>query len=60
VTQAEEETIETFCRELALALRRITGKTIEIKPDLLAAPVEDDQQPDHAQTPLRDHNGLHT
>jgi hypothetical protein len=27
---------------------------------LLAAPVEDDQQPDHAQTPLRDHNGLHT
>ena len=27
MTQAEKETIETFCRELALALRRITGTT---------------------------------
>ena len=59
MTQAETETIETFCRELALALHRITGKTIDIKPDLLATPAEDDQQPDKAQTLLGDRNDLH-
>ncbi len=51
MTQAEKETIETFCRELALALRRITGKTIELNPDMLATPVDDNQQSDYAQTP---------
>lgn len=30
MTQAEQETIAAFCRELALALRRITGKNIPI------------------------------
>lgn len=35
MTQAEQETIDIFCRELALALRRITGKNIEIRPELL-------------------------
>jgi hypothetical protein len=32
---AEKETVETFCRELALALRRITGKKIDIDPATL-------------------------
>ena len=40
MTQAEKETIEAFCRELALALRRITGKTIDINPEMLAIPEE--------------------
>jgi hypothetical protein len=44
MTQAEKETIETFCRELALALRRITGKTIDIDPEMLAVPEEFIQQ----------------
>jgi len=35
MTHAEQETIDIFCRELALALRRITGKNIEIRPELL-------------------------
>jgi len=42
MTQAEQETIETFCRELALALRRITGKNIVIRPEDLPAPVENE------------------
>jgi hypothetical protein len=54
LTQAETETIETFCRELAQALHRITGKTIEIKPALLITPIENDQQPDRVQTLLGD------
>ena len=44
MTQAEKETIEAFCRELALALRRITGKTIDINPEMLAIPEEFLQQ----------------
>ena len=40
MTQAEKETLEAFCRELALALRRITGKTIDIDPEMLAIPEE--------------------
>jgi hypothetical protein len=51
MTQAEKETIEAFCRELALALRRITGKTIDLHPDMLATPVEDNQLSDYAHTP---------
>jgi hypothetical protein len=43
MTQAEKETIEAFCRELALALRRITGKKIEIDPSMLALPMEEEQ-----------------
>jgi hypothetical protein len=35
MTHAEQETIEIFCRELALALRKITGKNIKIRPELL-------------------------
>ena len=51
MTQAEQETIEIFCRELALALRRITGKNIVIRPEDLPAPVEN--EPDQAEeTPL--------
>ncbi len=46
MTQAEQETIEVFCRELALALRRITGKNIEIRPDMLPSMVEDRPVPD--------------
>jgi len=30
VNQAEQETIERFCRELALVLRHITGHSIEL------------------------------
>jgi len=40
-TQAEKETIEAFCRELALALRRITGRVVEIKPDDLPVPLKE-------------------
>jgi hypothetical protein len=45
MTQAEQETIEVFCRELALALRRITGKNIEIRPDMLPKLLEDPADP---------------
>jgi hypothetical protein len=45
MTNAEKETIETFCLELTLALRRITGETIDIQPNFSAAPGEDNQQP---------------
>jgi hypothetical protein len=43
MTQAEQETIEAFCHELALALRRITGKNIVICPQDLPRPIESDQ-----------------
>jgi hypothetical protein len=59
VTQGKKGTIETFCRELALALHRITGKSIDIQPDQLSASIEDNQQPGCAQIPLEDHNDLH-
>jgi hypothetical protein len=48
VTQAELETIETFCRELARELSRLTGKTIAINPGLLATPDKDCLQPDQS------------
>ena len=50
----ENETIVTFCRELALALHQITGKTIDISPDLLVTPIEEDLQLDNKQTPPGD------
>ena len=40
-TRAEEEAIEAFCRELALALRRITGRVVEIKPGDLPVPLKE-------------------
>jgi hypothetical protein len=53
MTQAENEVIETFCRELALALRRITGRKVDISPEALAKEVKDsggvaDDQPEHS------------
>ena len=36
--------IEIFCRELALALRRITGKNIVIRPQDLPAPIENEPE----------------
>ncbi len=44
MTQAEKETIEAFCRELALALRRITGRTVVIPPANLPKVVEEPDQ----------------
>lgn len=40
MTQAENQIIEIFCRELALALRRITGRQITISPDALPIPMK--------------------
>jgi hypothetical protein len=42
MTQAEQEIIETFCHELALALRRITGRT-SLSPKDLPRPIESGQ-----------------
>jgi hypothetical protein len=41
MTQAEKETIEAFCRELALALRRITGRNIDFPQVTLPVEVKD-------------------
>jgi len=41
MTQAEKETIEAFCRELALALRRITGRDIEFPLAILSDETQD-------------------
>ncbi len=35
MTPAEREVVEVFCRELALALRHITGQEIHIDPKSL-------------------------
>jgi hypothetical protein len=51
VSNTEKEIIETFCRELTLALRRITGETIDIQPDFLAGSCEGDQPPVWVQNP---------
>ncbi len=40
MTQAENEIIEAFKRELALALRRITGRKIDLFPDELPTEVQ--------------------
>jgi hypothetical protein len=50
MTHAENEIIEMFCRELALALRRITGRTVEVNPETLLSQVKDAGQKD--DTPL--------
>jgi hypothetical protein len=42
-TRAELEAIEAFCRELALALRRITGRVVEIKPGDLPVPLKESE-----------------
>ncbi len=39
MTQAEQETIEAFKREFALALRRITGYQIDLFPEELPTEV---------------------
>ncbi len=51
MTPAEQETIDVFCRELALALRRITGKNIEIQPDMLPKPVDMQAEPADGDNP---------
>jgi len=48
-TRAELEAIEAFCRELALALRRITGRVVEIKPGDLPVPLKE-AEPDPPAT----------
>jgi|GEM_PF-6671773 len=40
MTQAESEVIEEFCRELALALRRIMGRKVDIPLEVLAVEIE--------------------
>ncbi|MBU2610791.1 MAG: hypothetical protein KJ606_07590 [Chloroflexi bacterium] len=52
MTQAENEVIETFCKELALVLRRITGSKMDISPEALVKEVKDsgedvNNQPKH-------------
>ena len=54
--RTENVTIVTFCRELALALHQITGKTIDICPDLLVTSIEEDLQFDNKQSPPGDLN----
>lgn len=45
MTQAENEIIEAFKRELALALRRITGRKIDLFPDELPTEVQAEDKP---------------
>lgn len=42
MTQAENEIIEAFKRELALALRRITGRKIDLFPEELPTEVKEE------------------
>jgi hypothetical protein len=46
MTQAEQETIETFKREFALALRRITGYQIDLFPEELPTEVKSNEYPE--------------
>ncbi len=39
---AEQETVRQFCYEVALILRRITGRVVEEKPADLATELEDE------------------
>ncbi len=39
---AEQETVRQFCYELALILRRITGRVVEEKPVELATELDDE------------------
>ena len=59
MTQDEKETIETFCQELASAPRWITGKAIDLNPEILATHHEDKELPGNAQPPPWDQNDLH-
>lgn len=45
MTQAENEIIEAFKRELALALRRITGRKIDLFPEELPTEVHAEDKP---------------
>jgi|GEM_PF-2413674 len=45
MTQAEYEIIEAFKRELALALRRITGRKIDLFPEELPTEVQEEDKP---------------
>lgn len=45
MTQAENEIIEAFKRELALALRRITGRKIDLFPEELPTEVKEEGTP---------------
>ena len=56
MTQAEKDTIETFCRILALELSRSTGIPIEFNPDWLSIPLEDNSHPDNPQASYADRN----
>lgn len=49
MTQAENEVIETFKRELALALRRITGRKIDLFPEELPTEVKEGNKPATAE-----------
>lgn len=42
MTQAETEMIEAFKREFALALRRITGRKIDLFPEDLPTEIKDE------------------
>ncbi len=42
MTQAENEIIEAFKRELALALRHITGRKIDLFPEELPTEVQEE------------------
>jgi acyl-homoserine lactone acylase PvdQ len=44
MTQTEKETIETFYRILALELSQSSGKPIDLNPDWLYIPLEDNPQ----------------
>ena len=54
--RTDNVTIVTFCHELALALHQITGKTIDICPDLMVTSIEADLQFDNKQTTPGDLN----
>lgn len=45
MTQAENEIIEAFKRELALALRRITGRKIDLFPEDLPTEIKEEGTP---------------
>ena len=55
--QAEKETIEIFCRELGLALTRITGYKIEIHPQSL--PIESKNTGKDSNNRKRNKNSEH-
>ena len=49
MTQAENEIIEAFKRELALALRRITGRKIDLFPEELPTEVQAEDKPTNTE-----------